>query len=92
MRYENAQNILPEDIIKQLQQYVDGMYLYIPKKEDTKKSWGEDSGFKHELVNRNKGIYEKYLKGTSVKELAAEYYLTESSIRRIIRKNRLETG
>lgn len=89
MKYENAQNILPEDIIKQLQQYVEGMYLYIPKKENNKKAWGENSGFKFELVNRNKEIYNKFLTGVEIKELARSYYLTESSIRRIIREYKL---
>ena len=89
MKYENAQNILPNDIIEQLQQYVDGIYLYIPRKDDNKKSWGEDSGFKNELVKRNIEIYDKFLLGVSVKELVDSYYLSESSIRRIIREYRL---
>lgn len=89
MKYENAQNILPEDIIKQLQQYVDGMYLYIPKKDTNKKVWGENSGFKLELLNRNKEIYNKFLTGVEVKDLASSYYLTESSIRRIVREYKL---
>lgn len=89
MKYENAQNILPSNIIRELQQYVDGIYLYIPKKENNKKSWGEDSGFRQELVKRNIEIYEKFLNGISVKEIAKSYYLSESSIRRIIRNYRL---
>ncbi|MGG7179404.1 CD3324 family protein [Clostridium paraputrificum] len=89
MKYENAQNILPSSIIRELQQYVDGIYLYIPKRENNKKSWGEDSGFRQELVKRNIEIYEKFLKGISVKELAKGYYLSESSIRRIIREYKL---
>lgn len=88
MKYENAQNILPDYIIQQLQKYVDGIYLYIPKKDDNKKSWGEDSGFKFELVKRNAEIYDKFLEGISVKELSNTYYLSESSIRRIIREYR----
>lgn len=92
MKYENAQNILPDDILNQLQQYVDGIYLYIPKKDNSKKSWGQDSGIKRELAKRNCEIYEKFLEGISVKELARNYYLTENSIRRIIREYRLSTG
>lgn len=89
MKYENAQNVLPNNIIEELQQYVDGIYLYIPKKDNNKKSWGENSGFKHELVKRNNEIYNKFLTGMSVKELVEHYYLTGNSIRRIIRKYRL---
>lgn len=86
MRYEKAQNILPEDMIKALQQYVDGAYLYIPRKESHKKSWGEESGVKSELASRNGEIYQQFLLGTTVKELASSYYLSQCSIRRIIRK------
>lgn len=37
----------------------------------------------------NKKIYEKYKYGFRVKELCEEYYLSESSIRRIIRTEEL---
>lgn len=91
MKYKNAQNILPNAFLNQLQQYVDGIYLYIPKKDNSKKSWGQDSGLKQELAKRNSEIYQKFLEGKSVKELARSYYLTENSIRRIIREYRLST-
>jgi len=88
MKYKKAQEILPQDIIELIQEYVDGGYLYIPTKNDTKKSWGEKSGLKKELSERNKEIFNKYNKGISVKELVNQYYLTESSIRRIIRQQK----
>lgn len=83
MKYEKAQDILPSNIIEILQEYVEGGYIYIPKKN--KKSWGENTNTKRELKKRNKEILIKYSSGKSVKDLAKEYYLTESSIRRIIR-------
>ncbi|HCW53826.1 MAG TPA: hypothetical protein DG753_08840 [Clostridium sp.] len=84
MKYVKAQDVLPEEILKIIQRYIDGKYIYIPKKENSHKSWGENSGIKHELKSRNLEIYKKYLKGISVSELATEYYLSEKSIRRII--------
>lgn len=86
MKYENAQNILPKEIIEIIQQYVDGSYLYIPRKVENKKSWGEDSGFKNELIERNIEICNYFNSGCSAKELSEKYYLTENSIRRIIRE------
>lgn len=83
MKYEKAQDILPSNIIEILQEYVEGGYIYIPKKN--KKSWGENTNTKRELKKRNEEILIKYSSGKSVKDLAKEYYLTESSIRRIIR-------
>lgn len=91
MKYENAQNVLPKEIVQLLQQYIDGKYLYIPRKDENKKSWGEDSGCNSELKKRNIEIYNKYNKGITVKELANQYYLTENSIRRIIRKYKMYT-
>ncbi|GAA0075875.1 CD3324 family protein [Clostridium sp. CTA-5] len=85
MKYEKAQNILSQDIIELIQQYMDGAYLYIPRKSERKKSWGENSGIKSSLKKRNNEIYNKYSSGVSVKDLSKQFYLTEDSIRRIIR-------
>lgn len=41
MKCKNANNILPSDIVEMLQEYIDGEYLYIPRKDSNKKSWGE---------------------------------------------------
>ena len=84
MKYKKAQNILPKDVLELVQKYIDGDYLYIPKKENKKKSWGEVSGIKSELKTRNFEIYNKYLEGISVKQLSKDYFLSESSIRRIL--------
>ena len=90
MRYKKAQDILPKHIIEILQEYVDGEYLYIPIKNNTKKSWGEKSGLKKELSERNKEIFNKYQNGMKIKELTSQYYLTESSIRRLIREQKIK--
>ena len=86
MKYEKAQSVLPQDVIELIQQYIDGGYLYIPKKQDDKKSWGENSGIKSSLKKRNREIFDRYNQGVSVKELTQQFYLTEYSIRRIIRQ------
>ncbi|WP_027633733.1 CD3324 family protein [Clostridium hydrogeniformans] len=84
MKHEKAQDILPKDLIELIQKYIDGGYLYIPRKSNNKKSWGESSGLKHEIKKRNIEIYNRYRKSISIKQLSKEYYLSESSIRRII--------
>lgn len=88
MKYKKAQDILPQEIIKLIQEYIDGGYLYIPIKCENKKSWGSKSGLREEINKRNSEIFNKYNKGLSVKELVDQYYLTESSIRRIIRQQK----
>ncbi|OPJ62786.1 CD3324 family protein [Clostridium chromiireducens] len=91
MKYEKAQNILPHGIIETIQNYIDGGYIYIPKKNENKKSWGENTETKRYLNERDKEIFDKYSSGTSVKILAEKYFLTEGSIRRIIRNQKNST-
>lgn len=84
MKYVNAEHVLPEDILKLIQDYVDGEYLYIPRKDGNQKAWGEKSGIKSSLKLRNADIYQKYLQGETISHLATNYFLSEKSIRRII--------
>ncbi|NFN81580.1 hypothetical protein FDB25_14395 [Clostridium botulinum] len=84
MKYAKAHDVLPEEIVKIIQEYVDGKYLYVPRKNENHKAWGENSGIKSSLKLRNNEIYKKYLNGTTINELTQEYYLSEKSIRRII--------
>ena len=84
MKYIKAQNVLPEELIELIQKYVDGEYIYIPRKDGKKKAWGENSGAKKCLKERNNQIYIEYKAGTSVSKLSKIYYLSEQSIRRIV--------
>ena len=39
MRYHRAQDIFPAELLLEIQKYVDGEYIYIPKLETNKKAW-----------------------------------------------------
>lgn len=84
MSYASARDIFPEDVLKIIQQYVEGECIYIPKKEENKIAWGELTKSKEELRVRNEKIYEDYLSGISVQILSREYYLSPKTIQRII--------
>ncbi|MTI71712.1 MAG: hypothetical protein FH751_15805 [Firmicutes bacterium] len=88
MSYINAQNVLPKQVIKIIQKYIDGEFLYIPRKNENKKSWGEKSGTKEYYKKRNKEIFNKYISGITIMELTQKYYLSQKSIRRIIGKEK----
>ena len=90
MVYIRAAEVLPQELIEQLQQYVDGAMIYIPKKEEEKKIWGERTTTKKELASRNAKIYTDFQIGRTIKELAEEYFLAEKSIQRIIRQEKLK--
>ena len=89
MGYKKDEEILTAELIEILQEYVDGDIIYIPKKK-TRAGWGTISGTKRKITHRNRQIYEDYLSGMKVKELASKYYLTEKSIQRIIRETKRE--
>lgn len=85
MGYIKAETILPEELIELIQQYVDGTNIYIPRKSDHRQEWGTATGYKCELHKRNQVIWNQYLSGTSINDLAKHYYLSRKSIQRIIR-------
>ena len=84
MKYINANKILPDALIEELQEYVQAGYIYIPAKDEQHKSWGELSGYRKELYERNEIIIKKYKNGVSIEELAEEYYLSVYAIMKII--------
>ncbi len=84
MSYKKAEKILPRELLEQVQQYVDGEYLYIPRLSGHKQNWGSATTTRRELQERNRKIYEAYQSGASTAELAREFYLSPKSIQRIL--------
>ena len=84
MKYINANAILPDMLVEELQKYVQAGYIYVPAKNEQHKSWGELSGYRKELDKRNEVIIEKHKNGISIEQLANEYYLSVYAIRKII--------
>ena len=86
MKYKNAYNVLPEELLALVQEYVQGEYIYVPVRD--KHIEESHTDYKVELEKRDTHIYTKYLEGMSNKRLSQMYNLSESSIRRIIVKQR----
>ena len=86
MSYIKAKEILPEELICKIQEYVDGVYIYIPRKPGTRHDWGQETNYKAELKVRNDRIRSDYAAGISVSALSQRYHLSEKSIRRILQK------
>ncbi|WP_318653370.1 CD3324 family protein [Paenibacillus rhizovicinus] len=83
MKYENANDVIPEELLKEIQKYAAGKLLYIPSPEG-KRAWGETSGYRDQLQKRNRMIRNKYAHGLTVSDLADEYFLSLDSIKKII--------
>jgi Mor family transcriptional regulator len=84
MSYKKAKDLLPAELIELIQKYVDGEYIYIPRREDNKKSWGSSTSTRRDLNMRNSKIYTDYLSGIDINTLSVKYYLSSKSIQRII--------
>ena len=84
MSYIKAEEILPEDLIQQIQEYADGVYIYIPRKPGTRHKWGQATSYKTELKDRNDHIRNDHVSGDSITALSRKYHLSEKSIRRIL--------
>ena len=83
MKYKNASDVLPDDLLKEVQKYAAGETLYFPK-DRARKKWGEDSGARRFFQQRNAEIRQKYLQKTSIERLADEYCLSIETVRKIV--------
>lgn len=84
MRYVNGEIVLPNNLLSEIQKYIQGGYLYIPSPPSTKKKWGERSGNREYIQNRNDEIRSKHKNGCTVKDLAEEFFLSVDSIKKIV--------
>ncbi|OBZ19317.1 hypothetical protein A8L34_07345 [Bacillus sp. FJAT-27264] len=84
MKYINAAKVLPEKLIMEIQKYVQGETLYIPKPETEYKHWGSQSGGRRLLDERNVAIRAAFKNGSSIEQLAEEYFLSIETIKKIV--------
>ncbi|HAX72800.1 MAG TPA: hypothetical protein DCY20_04695 [Firmicutes bacterium] len=90
MSYIKAIDVLPLEIIEEIQKYTDGAIIYIPKKKEKKLAWGSRTDTKKNLSCRNLMIFQEFQEGLSHKELSQKYFLDIKSIQRIIRQMNLK--
>ncbi|MEK3732570.1 MULTISPECIES: CD3324 family protein [Paenibacillus] len=83
MKYVNGNVIFPESLLKEIQQYIQGEFVYIPQ-PGSRKRWGEKSGLREQLDRRNNEIRELYMKGESIERLTKLYHLSHETIRKIV--------
>lgn len=85
LSYINGKNVLPKELLEEIQKYVEGEIIYIPKKSK-KISWGEKSGYRKELNERNSKMVSLFNSGLSINKLSTLYCLSEDSVRKIVFK------
>lgn len=88
MSYKKATNLLPDELLRKVQQYVDGELIYIPRLDAHRCDWGQDTSTRRELAARNALILADHRAGMNTRQLAEKYFLSEKSIQRILRQLR----
>jgi len=81
-----AQHVLPDSLMKEIQKYIQGETIYIPKEKPTHQRWGAKSGGRKRLDERNAAIRASFQKGKSIPQLADDYFLSVESIKKIVYK------
>ncbi|MEG0378632.1 MAG: CD3324 family protein [Eubacterium sp.] len=84
MSYIKAADVLPQEIVDLIQDYIDGEMIYVPRKENNRKVWGEKTNSKLKTRVRNLEIFRQHQQGATVSHLAETYYLSPKSIQKII--------
>jgi Mor family transcriptional regulator len=86
LSYKNGKDILPPELLEELQKYIQGELIYIPKGEIPRSGWGELNGTRKIINDRNREIFRSYKNGLSITKLVEIYNLSDDSIRKIIIK------
>ncbi len=83
MKYENAIDVLPKDLLERVQKFAAGKLLYIPKTVE-RLPWGNESEYKKYLNERNAEIQREFADGKTIYGLSDEYNLSVDSIKKIV--------
>lgn len=84
MKYVNAADALPQELLDEVAQYVSGKLLYVPLLNE-KHAWGERNGSKQYYQERNQKMKELYQQGESVDNLAKTFCLSSETVRKIVK-------
>ncbi|UFT99641.1 hypothetical protein KO561_01300 [Radiobacillus kanasensis] len=84
MKQVKATTILPKHLLMEIQKYVDGELLYIPRRSDKHREWGSCSGGRQLIDERNREIRQSFRKGKPIDQLAESYCLSPETIKKIV--------
>ncbi|MDW0115346.1 CD3324 family protein [Sporosarcina thermotolerans] len=84
MKYVNAKSIFPKELLEEIQKYVNGEMVYVPISKGLQKKWGERSGSKNYLKQRNLEIRQRFSVGVTIEQLSNQFFLSHDSIKKIV--------
>jgi hypothetical protein len=84
VKYINADTIFPEELLKEIQRHIPGGLIYIPRPKDAHKKWGENSGGRRVVQERNDEIRQLFAAGRTIDQLVEQFCLSVDSIKKIV--------
>jgi Mor family transcriptional regulator len=84
MPYFRGEVSLPPELLREVQKYVQGALLYIPRPPRQRAGWGRQNGAREALDLRDQSIREARARGVSLEELAEDYSLSVDAIRKVL--------
>ncbi len=83
MNYKKGADVLPARLLKEIQEYVEGSLVYIPKRS-SKAGWGYVSGAREAIDRRNRKIMNLFEHGETIEALSDRFHLGEDTIKKIV--------
>ena len=84
IKRSNANTLLPDELLSEIQRYVQGTTLYIPKLKSNYIKWGETTQSKTATTERNDMIRSAFRNGSTIDELCEQHFLSLESVKRIV--------
>ena len=84
MKYRNAAELLPLQLLQELQKYAQGETIYISKVR--RKPWGEGTDAKSFYSKRDADVRKHYSHGADLRKLSEDYFISEDAVKKIIYK------
>lgn len=91
MVYVKAASVLPQELIEEIQKYVQGEMIYIPKTKESYAKWGTRSGGRKHLEDRNRSIKQAFKSGSTIGQLSQEHCLSMETIKKIVYSSKTST-
>ncbi|MDX8364694.1 CD3324 family protein [Cytobacillus sp. IB215665] len=79
---------IPKELLRELQKYVQGETIYVPKSKKNYQKWGACSGGRKAINDRNSLLKSEFNNGKSIDQLADEFFLSQATIKKIVYSNK----
>ncbi|MBS2967928.1 hypothetical protein J9317_03955 [Metabacillus sp. KIGAM252] len=84
MKQIKAAAVLPESLLMEIQKYVQGETIYIPKPKEAYGKWGSQSGGRKAVDERNAQMRRAFKRGRAISQLASDYHLSVETVKKIV--------